>query len=453
MHIEEAPRHTAVVADVDLVVVGASCTGTFAALRAARRGLKVALIEATGRCGGVAVNSLVNVWHSLYDEVGETKIISGLSEEVMERLKKRQAVLDRGHHAAWHFCFNSQELCIELDELITEHPSIELFLHSRVVTARATDGNVNAIIIENKSGRSAIQCKAVVDASGDADVLRRLGVAQRQHPALQPPTAAAVVSGVRDLNLREELTGEGPLKQGFIWQSAVPGNESITSIFGTRVNKVDCSVAHDLTSAEVEGRRQVRAMLDHIRAKHGYDKGIALVNLPGVIGIRETVHAICHYTLSEEEVLHGVHFDDAIAFGSYRVDVHTQDGDGVLFKYLDGRQVFAGLEAPPENGRWRPEQDIDPTYYSVPYRSIVAKDFDNVLVAGRCIDTDPGAHAAVRVMINCNQLGEAAGEAAALLLDKQCCAIEVPVSKLQQQLIGGGSQPVERPAHIPAALV
>ncbi len=441
MEIRESARSIEVINDVDLVVVGASCTGVFAAVRAARLGLKVALIEVSGRCGGVAVNSLVNVWHSLFDEVGKKEIIKGLSVEVMERLKKRGAVIDRGHHEAWHFCFNSMELCCELDELISEHKNISLYLHTRVVTAQQDNKRVNAVIVEDKSGRRAITCKSVVDASGDADVLRRLGVETRLHPSLQPPTAAAVVSGVNHLNLREELTGDGPLKSGFIWCADVPGCSQAKAIFGTRVNKVDCAVADDLTSAEVEGRRQVRAMLDYLRNKHGYDKDIGLLNLPSVIGIRETVHALCHYTLTEEDVLHGIHFDDAIAFGSYRVDIHTQNGDGVLFKYLDGNQYFSGLSDNPAQypERWRPETEVNPTYYSVPLRSIIAKDFDNVFVAGRCIDTNPGAHAAVRVMINCNQLGEAAGVAAAHLVQGNRASTELDASAIQLDLVAGGS--------------
>ena len=78
--------------DVDICVLGGSCTGVFAAVRAARLGATVAVVEKQNAFGGVATNSLVNVWHSLYD-VGKTqRIIAGLTQEVIDRLSEREAV-------------------------------------------------------------------------------------------------------------------------------------------------------------------------------------------------------------------------------------------------------------------------------------------------------------------------------------------------------------------------
>ena len=156
MFIEETVKRTEVCHQADIVIVGASSTGVCDAVRAARLGMTVALVEVSGRCGGVAVNSLVNVWHSLFDETGEKKIIGGLGEEIMQRLKKRHAVIDQGHTDYWQFCFNSNELACELDELVSEHDNIRLFLHTRVVAAQADDGRVNSVIIEDVDGRRAI---------------------------------------------------------------------------------------------------------------------------------------------------------------------------------------------------------------------------------------------------------------------------------------------------------
>ena len=59
--------------------------------------------------------------------------------------------------------------------------------------------------------------------------------------------------------------------------------------------------------------------------------------LPARIGVRETENAVCRHRLSEREVLEGSRFDDAIAKGSYRVDIHHPDREGLTFRYLDGR--------------------------------------------------------------------------------------------------------------------
>jgi len=87
--IREKPREIPVVADVDVCVVGGSCTGVFAAIAAARLGAKVAIIELNGFFGGVATASLVNVWHSPMDIHDKQQVIAGLTLEVIERLGKR----------------------------------------------------------------------------------------------------------------------------------------------------------------------------------------------------------------------------------------------------------------------------------------------------------------------------------------------------------------------------
>lgn len=135
MHaIREEARDIPVAAEVDVCVLGGSCTGVFAAVRAARLGARVVLVERQGRFGGTATNSLVNIWHSLYDTEQKRQIIAGLTEEVLGRLKRRDAVTqlsDRGPYA-----FNSEELAIELDELVTES-GIEPHRHRPRALSRA----------------------------------------------------------------------------------------------------------------------------------------------------------------------------------------------------------------------------------------------------------------------------------------------------------------------------
>ena len=72
----------------DLAVVGGGCTGVFAAVRAARLGLRVAIVEKSNCFGGVATNGLVNIWHTLYDADGREQIIAGLTQEMQHSLLK-----------------------------------------------------------------------------------------------------------------------------------------------------------------------------------------------------------------------------------------------------------------------------------------------------------------------------------------------------------------------------
>ena len=173
--ISEPERQIPVVGEFDLCVLGGSCTGVFAAVRAARLGLSVAIVERMGCFGGVATLSLVNVWHSSLDEPFEKQIFAGLTIEVMDRLRLRQAVTDYPNcpHYAW--VFNSTELQIELDELIQES-RITPHLHTAFAAPHVEDGRLKAVVVENKDGRQAIRARFFIDATGDGDLCQRLGL-------------------------------------------------------------------------------------------------------------------------------------------------------------------------------------------------------------------------------------------------------------------------------------
>ena len=114
-----------VIEEADICVIGGSCTGVFAAIRAARLGAKVVLIEKQNRFGGVATTGLVCMWHSLFDITGDKQIIGGLTFETMERLEKRKSISPfRDGHGYRHIAFNSEELTLELDAMVSEEKNI-----------------------------------------------------------------------------------------------------------------------------------------------------------------------------------------------------------------------------------------------------------------------------------------------------------------------------------------
>ncbi|MDF3128738.1 FAD-dependent oxidoreductase [Kiritimatiellaeota bacterium B1221] len=441
-YVSEPVRQTPVVGEVDLCVLGGSCTGVFAAVRAARLGLKVVLIEKMGCFGGVATLSMVNVWHTPLDEVYETRIFAGLSQELIDRLKKRDAVLENLKSDSVGWRFNSAEMQIELDEMIREE-GVQAYLHTSFVAPVVEEGKLTAILVENKSGRQAIRARVFVDATGDGDLCHRLGAETYIAEKMQPATACASFSGWDRLEgidwagLIREHGEEFDIPPGFAWGGDIPGSD-VFMLAGTRVHE-DCSTAEGLTQAEMEGRRQVRAIHDLLR-KYAPQSKVVLQALPSRIGIRETRHIRCLHQLTGEEVLGGQAFDDAIAYGSYRVDIHHSDKPGITFRYLDGREIYTRAGYPLEEGRWRPETEVNPTYYQIPFRAMIPEGlYGNVLVAGRCIDADTVAHAAIRVMVNMNQTGEAAGVAAHLMLKQGVSAAELDPAILRKELQAGGS--------------
>lgn len=438
----EERRHTPVIYDCDLCVIGGSCTGLFAAIRAARLGLKVAIVEQQNCFGGVAANSLVNIWHSLLDTEYRETIIGGLTVEVVERLKQRQAVriVERSHGAG--FIFNSEELKIDLDEIAQEH-QLKIFFHTQFVAPWLEGDELKAVIVENKSGRGAIRARFFIDASGDADLAHRLGLETYVSGHQQPATTCAKVAGWETLttNFQKaiyENAAEFGIPEGFAWGAKIPGSE-IFMLAATRIPKANPAIADDLTAAEIEGRRQVRALMNIFR-KVCPENQVSLQALPARLGVRESRHVRCLHQLRGEELLYGKRFPDAIANGSYRVDIHHQDKPGNTFQFLDGREVYERPGFPHQQGRWRPETPTNPTFYQIPYRCLVPRlGPPNLLVAGRMIDADETAHGAIRVMVNMNQVGEAAGVAAWLALGGQCSAKEVDTEKLRKTLSAGGS--------------
>lgn len=227
--ILEPARSVPVFAEADVCVLGGSCTGVFAAIRAARLGAKVVLVEKQNSFGGTATNSMVNVWHSLMDTEFKRQIIAGLTLEVIERLKKRDAVTsDRGSLSVG--CgFNSDQMKIELDEMVKE-AGVKPYFHTFFSVPYLKDGHLEAVIVENKSGRGAIKAKMFVDATGDGDLCHRLGLATYTREHLQPPTTCARLSGWNSVGgkfsrLFREHGDEFNVPLGFVWGRGVPGSD------------------------------------------------------------------------------------------------------------------------------------------------------------------------------------------------------------------------------------
>ena len=440
--ITEEARTTPVIYEADLCVVGGSCTGVFATIRAARLGLRVVIIEGQNCFGGVATNAMVNIWHSLHDTDGKQQIIAGLTEEVIQRLRNRNAVIENPERPSGAFMLNTEELKIELDEIITEH-KIKPFLHTLFVAPYVQDAELKGVIVENKDGRGAILAKAFVDATGDGDVAARLDLKYYTDQHIQPGTTCAKISNLHKVEGLSQLyrnhREEYHLPETFIWNARIPGIDDVFMLAATRV-ALNMSSAEELTTAEMEGRRQVRAIID-LSNKHRPDAKATLLQLPSRIGVRETRHIRCQKTMIGEKIMSGERPPDAIANGTYPSDLHHTDKSGITFRYLDGSQRISRPAQETENSRWREALAEEPKFYQISYRAMLpaANKYPNLIVAGRMIDADVMAHAAIRVMVNMNQTGEAAGVAAYLALNANTGFSEVDATTLRKTLKDGGS--------------
>ncbi len=183
----------------------------------------------------------------------------------------------------------------------------------------------------------------------------------------------------------------------------------------TRINRVSGLCARDLSSAEIEGRRQAYVLAGWLRQEVPWFKDAYLEKLATQVGVRETRHITGHYTMTSTDILEAKKFVDGITRSRYFIDIHNPTGAKDVHQ-TDGEKgrVKTGFGPPAED------------YYEVPFRSLVPIDCPNLLVACRALSATHEAAAAVRVMATMHGIGEAAGIACAQACRQGIDVTDVP---------------------------
>ena len=358
----------------DVVVVGGGCAGVFAAVRAARKGLKVAIVEKSNCFGGVATNGLVNVWHSLFDIYQKEQIIGGLTHEVVQTLLKTgYGTLSRSE--ARFITFDPNALKLVLDNLVTES-KIKIFFHTFYSSLVTEGSRIDRIIVANKDGIGSISGKFYIDATGDGDLCRDARLESYADTTIQPPSPCCFLNQKIETQLGELIALHGKefgLDDDWGWGGPIPGLDNITFRADFHIFDKMCNVADDLTEAELEGRRKMYALCQLL--KKYSNPNHAIVALSSQIGIRETVHYKTIFKANEQDLLLGKAYEDTVMCGTYRVDIHHHNDNGITFKYLDGRKIaLYGKSERTVTGNWMEEMGITQApapYYQVPFRILV----------------------------------------------------------------------------------
>lgn len=409
-----------------VLVVGGGPAGVAAALAASRNGADVLLVEHYGFAGGAASAALVNPFMRYLAD--GRPIVGGIFGEIVEELDAQGSVLwpdVRGRSLP----FDPETLkMVLLDKL--QEAGVRLMLHTTAVEAIVNDGVLCGITVYNKSGRQTILSQITIDATGDADIAWLAGVptekGRDEDGLMQPVTLNFRMAGIdeermppiKEINKLYDLAKErgeinNPRENVLVFKTTRPGELHFNT---TRVTGIDGTSGLDLTRAELESRRQVKEMVAFLcREVPGFEKSYLLATAPQ-IGIRETRRIKGMYTMTEEDVLGGRQFPDAIAQGSYDVDIHNPAGTGTVIKCL-----------PPGK------------HYDIPYRCLIPLEIDNLLVSGRPISATHAAHSSIRIMPICMATGEAAGTAAAMAVQQNIKPNQVDVSVLQEKLRAQGA--------------
>ena len=451
--VAEPARDVPVVAECDVAVLGGGPAGVCAAVAAARAGRRVVLVERHGCLGGMATVGDVVVWHTLYGTDGRTQVIGGLVDATVRRLQAADGVYNTaadGETGNWVIC--AEKAKFVFDDLAIGS-GVRLMLHTLLADVVRDGRRIVAAVVEGKSGRGAVLAETFIDCTGDADLIRRAGAATQVGDAdgrCQPPSlcfrVAGVAEGAMSLDaIQAELSkrtidATGGLYPCFLWGVPSAGDKSEWMLAGTRILGVNSAESADMTRAEVEGRYQLRWVLDQLRGFPGWET-CRLVDVAAQVGTRESHRILADHQLERMEVLEGVQFDDAVAQGTYPIDIHTPDGPGLTFEYLNGLRREIAADRSVVETRWDGATEGAPLRetlcYTIPYRSLIPRGLDNALAAGRCAGASHDSMGAIRVMVNCMQLGQAAGSAAALVQGGTVRGINV--TKLRERLARDGA--------------
>lgn len=419
----ETARDVPIVERADVVVCGGGPAGVAAAVAAARNGAKTRLIEVNGCLGGVWTAGLLS---HIIDHGNKP----GIMKEILSELQRRDALIYGANYDIEKMKLLLEEMCLEA--------GVRIRLHTRVAGAvKDASGCLDAVLTESKSGREAFVADVFIDASGDGDLGALAGCGfdygRPDSQEGQPMSFIILLTGLDLEQIRpfvsclpgeldwgrakgllakeiERGSGHGP---SYAHPTLFHLGAGLFALMANHEYRVRGFDADEVTEATIRARREVHRMIDGLKKLGGPWQNIAICATPEQIGVRESrrIHGL--YEVTADDLIRGARFEDAVCRSTFCVDVHSTNPD------KDKGLGNDGVRAQP---------------YDIPYRSLIARDVQGLMLAGRCISGDFFAHASYRVTGNAVALGEAAGVGAALAAKEKCLPQDVPWSKLMQRL-------------------
>ena len=424
-------------AETDILVIGAGSAGCIAALAASTdQHYKVMLVERYGFPGGTSTQMLDTFYGFFTPGEAPKKIVAGLPDAIVNELCKTDDVFLRPntYGAGTGVTYNPERLKYVWDQHILK-AGIQYLLHTTLVDVSHEEPERTTCVFWNKSGFFKVTAKRIIDASGDADFCHWAGlpyeIAGEKEP-VQSMTTTFRMSNV-DLDkytdaggkrmLKEKMSeavekGTHPLprKEGSAHEMVQKGCIATVAVKVTDLKALD---AEALTQAEIEGRRQAFVYEKFFREEIPGYEAAKIIGLSHHIGVRETRRVYGEYRLTKEDCMQGQIPKDSILLCGAPIEDHRKGESGkdeTYWQYI------------PNNG-----------VYGVPYGTIVPKDSNIAWVAGRCFSATHDAHASCRSMAQTMAMGQAAGVAAILSLEKDISARQLDVKMLQDKLLQLGA--------------
>ncbi len=418
----------------DLIVVGGGFAGTCAAIEAARHGTDVLLIERYNCLSGAAAYALVSPFMRYWTTMPETKEKKYLAgnlfmELCAEALKLTAPSQDTNTDAISDTLFDEESMKLAMVRM-AKKAGVALLFNTNVTSAAVENGSIRSLKAVCKATEMELFADAFIDATGDAELSALAGCAYEQgreaDGLCQPMTLCFRVGGID----KKKFESFRPQMQEAYKQWQAEGklhnprenvlcfrnyNGGVIHFNTTRVTHKSPTDPFSLTEAEIEAREQVYEMMHFLRIAVAGCENARLLSTALHIGIRESRRVVGEYTLTQEDLLSLARFEDAIAVSNYAIDIHSPDGSGTVWKEFS-------------DGEW----------YEIPYRSLLPKGMENLLVAGRCISSTHEAQASYRIMPYCAEIGQAAGCAVAVAKKSKKTVRTVSVPAVQEILRAEG---------------
>lgn len=474
------------IGDYDVVVAGGGPAGFGAGIAAARGGLKTLLVESGGCIGGVSTLGALPFMLGAttgsipFPEMIEKgipysrlphprKAVGGVFDLFIEAVKAqgggvgpgviaqsdRYPGLDRlGCHD--EFTFDLETGKRVFDEMTVRY-GVETLYYTRALKADLEHNRVKGIWLTNKDSLVYAGCKAIIDCTGDADIICGAGYeTYKGDRRTGEMTGAGLVAHIENIDPAaiEQYLNEGNdpwfTRACAAAQAEHPDYDGPNALIifpmmqegvfmvngGTSRDRVDGTSAAALTGLTIWGRERARYITEEIFRKHIPGAKHCRLRLTAAQpGVRETRRIVGEYTLTEEDLLNGTTFEDVIALAGRHFDLSRGNGriqktgsSGEIPGCRNLKQAFAG------------KHRVKLGVTLIPYRTLIPRGSDDIIAAGRCIAADGQALGPARIMSTCMAVGEAAGTATVLKLKNGISYRNVDCQALRDMLRKNGAE-------------
>lgn len=452
--------------DFDFVVCGGGSAGFAAAVAAARKGLKTAIVEQQGCLGGVATVGGINYFlggRKLQEATGKhLRVVGGIFDEVTDALIAQHAAVEpnsinlKFNPFGWYprmasgISFDEVALKSLMDDMCAQY-HIRVYYNTGLIDSVLDGEKIQSVIVHNKDGFVNLRAPFFADCTGDADLVAMSGgryeMGRREDGLMTPASLEMHVENVdgdalvnyqnehqspKLVEIIERLKAEGIWTFPYeIFVTMQLLEKDVFLVNTIRQVGVDGTSEQSLSGALARGRKENLELFGIMKEHFPGFQNARIRKICDWIGVRETRRIIGLYTVTVADALAGKQYEDCVAATTYNFDLPDPLKPSYDPMMGDGK---------------KPNALRKHTVIQIPYRSLLPASITNLSVAGRCVSAEREVLGAIRVMGPCMQTGQAVGTATAQAFQQGVSLKDIDVNKLQETLWKDGVlNPIELP--------